>query len=432
MENTSASEPVLKTYRVPEENLPRLRERTEKLARRARKLGVGAVAISVSEEVEIQKISEEGVVKRIVRWHTVTVSGTAPKLAGWTFVGTLQHLDGVDGNVLRTVPGEAMPVVYRAAASECDHCQTNRRRKDTFVVRSDAGEHKQVGRQCIADFLGHTDPHQIASFAEYLFSIGEACEESEGFGGDGGVRSEYIDLATFLGYVSACMRVSGWISRKAARAFNEAGGSKRATADEAFSAMFPSSGMSQRDRDALPKPEPRDGERVTAALAWVEQLVPRDGNDYEYNLKLVCGSGSGVLHRRCAGISASLLSAHTRFLGYEVERQQRATTSAHFGTIGVREVFVLTVTGLREIAGNYGATTIVSFATADGHVGKWFASGSPDVEIGETYRVKGTVKKHDDWKGQKQTLLSRCAVVGKASDPAPVAKARIRKVESVV
>jgi len=39
----------------------------------------------------------------------------------------------------------------------------------------------------------------------------------------------------------------------------------------------------------------------------------------------------------------------------------------------------------------------------------WFASGS-DMEVGNTYKLLGTIKKHDEYNGVKQTILTRCKV----------------------
>ena len=40
----------------------------------------------------------------------------------------------------------------------------------------------------------------------------------------------------------------------------------------------------------------------------------------------------------------------------------------------------------------------------------WFASSTPDnvLDDGIEYIVKGTIKKHEEYKGLKQTVLTRC------------------------
>ncbi len=44
----------------------------------------------------------------------------------------------------------------------------------------------------------------------------------------------------------------------------------------------------------------------------------------------------------------------------------------------------------------------------NGNVYVWFASGNFVPDLGSHYHIKGTVKKHDDYKGDKQTILTRC------------------------
>ena len=82
----------------------------------------------------------------------LTLTGEAPRLAGWRFVAALTHLDGE--NVARTLPGETLPAVYRTRGPKCDHCKVNRRRDDTFVVGHADGRFVQVGSTCLAGLPG--------------------------------------------------------------------------------------------------------------------------------------------------------------------------------------------------------------------------------------------------------------------------------------
>ena len=54
----------------------------------------------------------------------------------------------------------------------------------------------------------------------------------------------------------------------------------------------------------------------------------------------------------------------------------------------------------------------MKFLTEDGACLVWKASNTELArgDVGKKYDIKGTVKKHDEYKGAKQTLLSRCAV----------------------
>ena len=84
------------------------------------------------------------------------------------------------------------------------------------------------------------------------------------------------------------------------------------------------------------------------------------------------------------------------------------------GTVGKRETFTATVLGLAAFEGDYGTKHRVSLVDhATGAMIVWWASGRvpPEVRAGAAVRFKATVKKHDTYRGARQTVVSRLAVV---------------------
>ena len=53
---------------------------------------------------------------------------------------------------------------------------------------------------------------------------------------------------------------------------------------------------------------------------------------------------------------------------------------------------------------------IYKFADAEGNTIVW-KTGCQDLEVGKSYRIKGKVKELSEYKGDKQTVLTRCKVV---------------------
>jgi hypothetical protein len=83
----------------------------------------------------------------------------------------------------------------------------------------------------------------------------------------------------------------------------------------------------------------------------------------------------------------------------------------HFGEIGQRIEIDLTVTFVRPVDSMYGTSLLIKGHDADGHRFTTFYAGNKfDPKIGETYTVKATVKDHDEYKGENQTMLTRIAV----------------------
>ena len=85
------------------------------------------------------------------------------------FVGTIEHSHepGVE-NVIRNITSYKIPEKYWTAIGNCDHCKTERNRKDTYIVRNvKTGEFKQVGKRCLEDYTG-LDAGIAAQYATYL------------------------------------------------------------------------------------------------------------------------------------------------------------------------------------------------------------------------------------------------------------------------
>jgi hypothetical protein len=420
--------PTRTIYEVPAARLPTLLTRVGALIKKANRYATTPITLDVlGDEVRVTRIWIEApqmimdgqpvggsYVDRRIRYHFVRVVGEAPKVDGWTFVATLQHA-GEAGTIIRSIPGASLPERFRTATSSwCDHCRTSRQRNDTYVLRNDAGEHKQVGSSCLADFLGGIDPKRIAALCESLASIADS------FGG--GEREEVVDLPNYLVYVSEAIRRHGWLSRTAARNF---GG--HATADVAFQQLEPTKHMVETGL-AWTKLDPASGEEAATALAWVREHLDEKEQlgDYEHNLKVVLTTDA--VDRRGLGIAASAISYYQRELGFLIKRQERervekaaaaVSTSEYVGTVGKREVFKgLLVERVFSFDGHYGVSHLHKMVDARGNVFCW-STGERLVE-GLVYDLKATVKAHEAYREIKQTLITRCAVQAEydvASDP---------------
>lgn len=428
-------------YRIPEANQDALQARVVKMNRRAAKLGMEPIVVTViGEEFETRTkripLDDFGRTKTVeyqVRFILVTVAGKCPRVNGWTFAATIQHEEG--GNILRTVPGfeTCLPIRFRTAETACEHCGTNRRRTDTYVLQfsafgagmKESWDWKQVGRNCLADFLRTDNAGALAEYAEMLASLDSEMGEyeDEGFGGGGGGKVYYTALA-LLTQVACCVRVDGWCSRGEARASYVP---KTATVDHALMCFDPKlwAKLSAADQEKL-TPTEADGVRAAAAIAWAQELPADVANDYLWNIRVV--SHREQIGSREAGLAGSIISAYNRFLEQEMERKyERDNPSNWFGTVGKREVFTLTVIGRRDIESDYGSSTLYMFRTATGDRGKWFSSNSAELVVGEVYTVKATVKEHEQYKGSNQTMLSRLVIYDAAAEAQAKADAKATK-----
>jgi hypothetical protein len=344
----------------------------------------------------------------------VTLQSEPAKVPGYEFVATLEHIDQ-HGTIVRVSPvvkaAESEFVAYRKAEPNCEHCGFKRNRADTFVVRSETtGLLIQVGRNCLKDFFGH-DPSWAIKMSEFLGGLNDlftGAGEYSGFG-----TPSMFSLWDFMPWVASCVRLDGWTSRTNARLHE----GLKATADAAFRFAFPVRSdyddyRFKRERDAH-QPTENDIELARKAVEFVrEKFEAMDVltlNDYEHNLS-VCVNADIVDHRK-AGIVASLITYYNRDLAKREETQKDADSN-YFGVIGKRAVYDLKLVKVFSTQGQWGTTTIYKFKDVAGNIAIWFSSAvlEKELEIGTSYKIKGTVKAHNDRDGVKQTILSRCVV----------------------
>ena len=381
---------------VAASRLPLLADRIAKLNARGARFGAeNALTMEIVEEFE-----------RGVRWDgraeaaeipvpmaRVQITGRVWTIDGWTFAGRIECTPG--GNIVHRSPNADDAIDFEALrerAPHCDHCETNRRRIDCFVLRNADGETKLVGRNCLADYLRDADAVRGAlktsqlylEIGEWILNFNAPCP------GFWGARFR-LPVVDFLAFVSAAIRYSGSYE-------------KGTTAEIA-------NDIARGDiDDADAWPNEGDFARATAAAEWARNMDPRNG--YTRNLKAALSNLR--VDRRNENLVASALVAFDRHL----DAQARAAAPAaddggHLGTVGETLTRMLKVTGIRTGDGRFGIWTLLSFVDRDGNVVKWFASGdvSREFERGACYKLAGIVKKHDEYRGEKQTQLTRCRVL---------------------
>ena len=428
----AASETLTAVYTVPAANVGRLEAAIADLNKRARRLRVpeiimGKVPAYTEFEYafgnpnnrnprEYRWVKEDDAAPggafiatgRARVWFTVTVTGAAPKLAGWSFVGTLNlvNAEGTTLEIIRALPGREVPREFRGRGPVCDHCKTARRRNDTFVVCNEAGVHKAVGRNCLADFLGHKNPHAIAALAEFWFAIETIGRDSESDSEPGmGGGCKYWSLEHYLSVVACAIRGYGWLSKAKARETDAS-----PTANIAWGAMVHPKSRADFERDCGPVSE-ADAATAAAAMAWAADLhnTAADLNDYLYSINVI--ARSAVVEGKTDGLAASIVSGYLR----EVDRAAmaaREANSVYFGEIGKRAEFTLTLaTAPRCFETNWGGSWLYKFTDPAGNIGAWWAGDNAlEIEVGETKVFKATPKKHEEFRGVKTTTLSRVAL----------------------
>lgn len=393
-------------FKVPSDNMGVLADKFKKLARRAKRIGLPAPTYT-EIKVERKTINTESG-ERVILLHHITVdSGCSEvKVQGWTFIATIQHTE--EGNIIRKVGDAEVPVQYRKVTNLCEHCNTNRYRKDTYILSHEDGSYKQVGRNCLADFLGGHDALLYAERAQYLCdidSLGESMEDEMGFGGGGGPK--YEALEEYLGYVAECIRNDGWMSRGKAK---ELGMDGCATCEIAHKHLHPRN-AGPNFKPMFRTPSPESFQVGAAAIEWASEIEGEEIADYLHNIRTI--ARRMVYEGRDMGLAASIVAAYQRHLStlrYRELQAKRAEVAQHVGQVGDKLRVKVMVEKVVQLDSMYGTSHLHIMSSDEGNVFIWFSSAGA-CETGKEIILQGTIKKHDERNGVKQNVLTRCSEV---------------------
>lgn len=412
-------------YEIPEVNVAALVKRLERLS--ARTVKAGNPAIRFNKTGQHRDVPHPQKPNTLVRLVEVEVTTETPAYNGWNFLASICQTE--EGNVIRAIPGYDVPGEYREGDHRCDHCNTVRRRRDTYIVRHDDGRTLRVGSSCLRDFLQHASPSQLTTAARYCFeahSLGESAQHASWLGGAGPVQPYRVDLEEFLVYVAQTVLTDGYfVTRKLAR--------ERGTCSTSQFAMNMMLGgaremeitsearqLAQTAREwvlasfcALDLDNPDlDGQDILDGLT----SVSKNTNDFEHNLYVV--ARSEAIEPRLAGIAAYIVEAYRRSLP-----KPEVAVSSFVGEpkARLRDIEVTFTKVVQREADGYNTMYDKTFCVmrdAAGNVLVWSASGLQDFETGKPYILTGTVKEHSTYKGVCQTILSRCIINPKLAEAA--------------
>jgi hypothetical protein len=262
------------------------------------------------------------------------------------------------------------------------------------LQNEETAEYKQIGANCLSLYLGiDAALAALMSDEEKLkkaLSDPDIDEDEEFFRRNG--RAE-MRLENYLAFVALSIRLDGWVSSKEAY-----GSYKVSSANRAFDLMR----AANEDNATLPTTE--DRQRAQSAVDWALTIADNEG-DYLLNLRAI--AQNGYCTDKSFGYAASMLAAYDKAGRAKVE----ASVSAHVGSVGSKIDITATCYYVSDgIVTSYGWMFVNLFKDATGNVYAW--KTSTRAELGE-YRVKATVKAHEEYRGTCQTVITRAKLEAK-------------------
>lgn len=196
----------MSVYSLSDFAIDELKQRLMKVNRKARKLDLPEVTFDI---IGFEYIDNSGIKLRLNQVsinypHKIVING-------WRFIAKITPIIGSGLNaIIRIDQSIKVPEKYLSATMSCDHCNINRNRNNVYILFNETTtEYKQVGGNCLIDFIGHTPPEQIAAYLQWIEELDSELIELSKYHS----TKEFIDLELYLAHVSAITSKYGFISR---------------------------------------------------------------------------------------------------------------------------------------------------------------------------------------------------------------------------
>lgn len=399
------------TVTVLKSRLGEAKKELEKLARRAARASGDTITVEVGgERMEATYVTDwDGTERRVDRPVVdLNVEGEAPRIGPWVFQARIEYTTA--GVIIDSRPGVEVSQKFRERGPHCDHCHTDRQRKDTYVVRhEETGEEIQVGRSCLRDHLGIDNPATVA--ARFRLER-QLREESDTWSAAWAVQ--YPTQAALVAAATA-IRLFGWCSKGMAMADESLTSTSEMVrlvlTEDVRSLPDWLKALRQQMIEAV-----SDTDRAMAqeTLHYFREELQDGCGDYLANLRVILALDT--FEPRRTSLVASAVSTYAKAKGLEVLSQWKTKvegTSQFVGEVGQRLKGVeVTLEEVRSVgSGRYGDVILSKMRDPDGNLLIWFSGSSTGKHVGEEFMIDATVKKHDTFQEVAQTALTRVKVV---------------------
>ena len=392
-------------YAIFEGNMERLRKKMVRIRNKCQKYGCNFTFEEVGEE--FREVQNEDGTKHNARFVLVESEGTAI-VNGWKFVASVEFTE--KGNIIRNACSIEVPARYYDCTPMCEHCNSNRYRKNTYIVMNEeTGEFKQVGKSCLNDFTHGMSAEGVAQFLSWFDDL---IEYEAPIGGSWG--NKYFKTFNFLCYALEVVRHWGYVKGDNERTTKERTCDYFDLMEMGWHPFRYEVELSLKEEMASVHFNPYSDEnksKVQRILQWVSEQ--EESSNYIHNLKTVCALEYSD-HSK-TGLLVSLFPAYDRELEQQVKRlkkekewEQEAITSNYIGCVGDRiQIDVQEVKCISSWDTEFGITYLYKITDKCGNVFVWKSSKYLDDQV---QTIKGTVKDHREFRGTKQTEITRCRV----------------------
>lgn len=322
------------------------------------------------------------------------------KVEDWSFLGTIEFTE--NGNIIRLADSSfegKVPAKYLHTPKVCEHCGKVRNRKDTYLIHNDVtDEYKQVGSSCLLDYTKGLDADACASMMSCLDKIidlsSKDYDEASFFGNGYDSTGCGINAEDIKPYAIALVKKFGYHKME--------NGSGSATDLANF--YFKENLFGEWDK-MFGEIRLATEDEVKAIDEYAQQYIDAD-NMYMRNASLAWLRKSWEY--RDFGLVCSFVNTYLKEMNKIASN--KANGSTFVGNIGDRITIKVSKARVLYMRDNsyksyYAPASYVwEIIGSDNNIYIWSAAVS-DLYEGDV--ITATVKAHNEYKGSKQTIITR-------------------------
>lgn len=316
------------------------------------------------------------------------------KLGNYKTIAIIKHNEIKDSDenlVYPVIPEITIDNKYRNIESKCNHCNINRKRNTTVLLQDlDASKEViQVGLTCLKEYTGISDIDVIKNYIDlqdiFLDEVYIYHKNYDSY-------PRYVKTIAYLAYSIKMIETKGY--------------QKGITREEAWWKAY------EHETNTIDKKYIKNAEDVLDFFANREFQ-----NDFLENTKALLSNE----YSKMASLIAYAYLAYQKQLEYEINQREQyeiSKMSNYVGNVGERIDIEVYLVRRFAFESYYGMQQLYIFKDDEDNLYKWKTSKyivdskGQSIEMNENkIFIKGTIKAHEEYRGVKQTELTRCKIL---------------------
>lgn len=389
-------------YAIYEEFYPDVEKKLNRVAKKCIKHGNDFIFEVKGEEIR-KKYNEETKLTEYYKFILVEVDGTA-KINNWECIAVLEVHDV--GNIIHRINTEIdIPERFKHTENICEHCNSKRQRNNLYVIHNvETDDWKQVGGNCLKLY---TDGLNM----EYVTAYMDGITELEEFNGIVGHGKAYFHVNEIISYAVEVINKTGYFNAQASlptkylvsilmhNTLNKSIEIINKDFDNAkLDVRVDESDFHKKDTDII----------VEKIVDYYKNL--EDDSEFAHNIKVMLNEE--YVSANNFGFLSYLPAGYAKHIQKEVEKAKRIETQ-YFGEVGKRykDKVIKNVTLITSWETQWGYTYVYKIILEDNSVLTWKTSNGLYLDRDEEFdKISFSVKEHKEYKGEKQTEITRCNV----------------------